>query len=74
MSSYDGACVQAHIDLVERKRWNACKLAYRKSHPTENRNFKYYENVRNVYKEQGVSTLSTWLKHSDKEDNHDGDR
>ena len=52
---------QEHIDFMGRLRWNAFKYAYRKSHPTEIRNSKYYANVRKLYKDQGVPTLYTWL-------------
>ena len=52
---------QEHIDSMERLRWHAFKYAYRKSHPTEIRDSKYYANVRKAYNNQGTHTLSTWL-------------
>ena len=48
-------------DTMERKCWNAFKYTYRKPHPMEIRDSKYYAHVRKVYKNQGVPTLSTWL-------------
>ena len=58
------ACKYEHSDAAERKKWNAFKIKYRRSHPTENRNSKYYLHVRKIYKEQNVPTLSTWIKPS----------
>ena len=52
---------QQQEDIMDRKRWNAFKYAYRKAHPNVIRDSKYYAHVRKAYKQQGVPTLSTWL-------------
>ena len=53
-----------HADIVERRLYNAFKRQYRKSHPHEKRNTKYYERLRKLYKDQNKPSLEPWLKMS----------
>ena len=50
-----------HCNAAGRKRYNAFKLEFRKSHPDTKRDARYYEFVRALYKAQGVRTLEPWL-------------
>ena len=54
--------MQEHRDSAERARFNKFKREFRKAHPTEKRNNKYYNTVRAAYKAQNTgSTLLPWL-------------
>ena len=51
-----------HGNAAERQRYNAFKLAFRKSHPELKRDTRHYEHVRALYKAQGDTTLDVWLE------------
>ena len=53
-----------HADINERQQWNAFKKAYRKSHPHEKRDTKYYEYLRKLYRDRNEPNLKPWLKMS----------
>ena len=46
---------------VERKQWNAFKLAFRKAHPDLKRDTQYYKRLRSHYNERDCKTLDEWL-------------
>ena len=50
-----------HTDVAERKAYNAFKRHYRKAHPHEKRNTKYYERLRKLYKDRNKPDLKPWL-------------
>ena len=50
-----------HLDIAERKRWNAFKKAYRKSHPTQIRKNQYHTHVRTIYRDQDKPNLEPWI-------------
>ena len=51
-----------HIDIVERKLYNAFKKTYRESHLHEKRNTKYYERLRKLYKDQHKPSIEPWIR------------
>ena len=56
-----------HIDIVERKLYNAFKKAYRESHLHEKRNTKYYERLRKLYRDQDKPNLDFWIRNHNHE-------
>ena len=50
-----------HLDIAERKRWNAFKKAYRTSHPSQIRNKQYHKHVRTIYRDQDKPNLEPWI-------------
>ena len=73
-----------HLDINERKNWNAFKTEYRKLHPDEIRNHHYYKRIRRIYRNQDNPTLIPWLSTAPAQNcidklvlqcyNHNGDR
>ena len=55
------SAMKDHLDIAERKRWNAFKKAYRTSHPTQIRNNQYHTHVRTIYRDQAKPNLEPWL-------------